>query len=186
MGEDVVKDAGLRDELLRRAEVDQEARRACTPLFAKARGGMVHPDDLTPEEQAIVDRLTEVDRDNTRWLGDLVEQRGWPTHSLVGERAAVSAWLLAQHADNDPGLQRRCLDLMRVAPAGEVTPMYIAYLTDRVLLAEGESQVYGTQMALIDGEYRPWDLCDPQTVDGRRAEAGLCTLAEYQQTKGRA
>ena len=29
---------------------------------------MVHPDDLTPDEQAIVDRRTEVDRDNTRWL----------------------------------------------------------------------------------------------------------------------
>jgi hypothetical protein len=62
MAEDVVEDAELRDELLRRAEVDQQARRACTRLFAKARDGMVHPNDLTPDEQAIVDRLTEVDR----------------------------------------------------------------------------------------------------------------------------
>ncbi|WP_311560131.1 DUF6624 domain-containing protein [Pseudonocardia charpentierae] len=177
-----MEDAELRDELLRRAEVDQQARRACTPLFAKARDGMVHPDDLAPDEQAIVDRLTEVDRDNTRWLGELVERRGWPTHSLVGEQAAVSAWLLAQHADQDPALQRRCLDLMCAAPTGDVTPMYTAYLTDRVLLAEGKSQVYGTQVTLVDGEYQPLDLRDPETVDERRAVAGLCTLAEYRRT----
>jgi hypothetical protein len=166
MAEDVVEDAELRDELLRRAEVDQQARRAC---------------DLTPDEQAIVDRLTEVDRDNTRWLGELAEQRRWPTHSLVGEEAGMSAWLLAQHADEHPALQRRCLDLMCAAPAGEVTPMYVAYLTDRVLLAEGESQVYGTQMTLVDGECQPRDLRDPETVDKRRAVAGLCTMAEYRQ-----
>lgn len=53
---------------------------------------------------------------------------------------AVAAWLLAQHADQDPPLQRRCLDLMRVAPETEVSPSHIAYLTDRVMLAEGESQ----------------------------------------------
>lgn len=177
-----MEDAELRNELLRRAEVDQQARRAVTPLFAKARDGTVHPDDLAPEERAIVDRLTEVDRDNTRWLAELVERRGWPTQSLVGEQAAVSAWLLAQHADEDTALQRRCLDLMHAAPAGEVTPMYAAYLTDRVLLAEGESQVYGTQMTWVDGEYRPRDLRDPETVDERRASAGLCPLAEYQST----
>jgi hypothetical protein len=182
MAEGVVEDAELRDELLRRAEVDQRARRACTPLFAKARDGMVHPDDLTPDERAIVDRLTEVDRDNTRWLGELVEHRGWPSHALVGEQAAVSAWLLAQHADEDPALQRRCLDLMQALPAGEVAPMHVAYLTDRVLLAEGASQVYATQMTVVDGEYQPRNLRDAETVDERRAAVGLCTLAEYQQS----
>jgi hypothetical protein len=55
MADGVVEDPELRDELLRRAEVDQRARRACTPLFAKARDGMVHPDDLTVDERAIVD-----------------------------------------------------------------------------------------------------------------------------------
>ena len=48
----------------------------------------------------------------------LVERQGWPTRSQVGEQAAVSAWLLAQHADQDPALQRRCLDLMRAFADG--------------------------------------------------------------------
>lgn len=110
---------------------------------------------------------------------ELVERQGWPTHSLVGEQAAVSAWLLAQHADQNPTLQRRCLDLMRAAPVGEVTPMYVAYLTDRVLLAEGQSQIYGTQMTMVDGEWQPRNLRDPERVDDRRVAAGLSTMAEY-------
>jgi hypothetical protein len=181
MVDDIVGDVALRDELLRRMEVDQRSRRACTPLFAKAVDGMVRPADLTADEQAIVDRLTEVDQDNTLWLGELVSRRGWPIHSMVGEQAAAAAWLLAQHADQNPALQRRFLDLMENAPAGEVKPMHVAYLTDRVLLAEGKSQVYGTQMSMIAGEYQPQNLRDPETVDERRAAVGLSTLAEYRQ-----
>ena len=71
---------------------------------------------------------------------------------------------------------------MRSVAAGEVSSIHVAYLTDRVLLAEGEGQVYGTQMMLVEGEYQPRGLRDPETVDERRAEAGLCTLAEYRRT----
>jgi DNA-binding IclR family transcriptional regulator len=55
----------------------------------------------------IVAALEDVDRDNTRWLGELVNRQGWPGRSLVGEDGAAAAWLLAQHADQDPTLQRR-------------------------------------------------------------------------------
>jgi hypothetical protein len=82
-------------------------------------------------------------------------------------------------ADQDPALQRRCLDLMRVAPETEVSPGHIAYLTDRVLLAEGESQVYGTQMTMVGGEYRPENLRDPDSVDQRRAAVGLDPMAKH-------
>jgi hypothetical protein len=163
-----VGDAALREELLRRLGLNQQARRAGRALFEKADGGILRLADLAPAEQQIVTRLEAVDRDNTRWLGELVNRRGWPGRSLVGEDGALAAWLLAQHADQDPTLQRRCLDLMRVAPGTEVSPGHIAYLTDRVLLAEGESQVYGTQMTMVDGEYRPENLRDPDSVDQRR------------------
>jgi hypothetical protein len=172
-------DKELRDELLRRAQLDQQARRALTPLFEKAESGMVRLSDLDVEGQAIVNRLTDVDQDNTSWLRNLVERRGWPSRSLVGDDGAAAAWLLAQHGDHDPKFQRRCLDLMCALPSIEVRPEDVALLTDRVLLAEGESQVYGTQMTLVDGEYEPRDLRDPDTVDERRAAVGLSTMAEY-------
>lgn len=179
MTEDVGGESELRDELLRRAQLDQQARRALTPLFEKAESGMVRLSDLDVEGQAVIDRLADVDQDNTSWLKNLVERRGWPSRSLVGDDGAAAAWLLAQHADHDPTWQRRCLDLMCALPPIEVRRQDVALLTDRVLLAEGESQVYGSQMTLVDGEYEPRDLRDPDTVDERRAAVGLSTMAEY-------
>jgi hypothetical protein len=49
-----------------------------------------------------------------------------------------AAWLLVQHADHDPAFQRVCLELLGGAVrAGEADVRHHAYLTDRVLLAEG-------------------------------------------------
>jgi hypothetical protein len=179
MADRPVGDAALREELLRRLDLDQQARRAGRALFEKAAGGILRLAELLPAEQEILARLEDVDRDNTRWLGELVNRQGWPGRSLVGEDGAVAAWLLAQHADQDPPLQRRCLELMRAVPGTEVSPGHIAYLTDRVLLAEGESQVYGTQMTMVDGEYRPESLRDPDSVDQRRAAVGLDPMAKH-------
>jgi hypothetical protein len=64
--------------------------------------------------------------------------------------------------------------------AGEATAAELAYLTDRVLLAEGQPQVYGTQMLRKEGHYVPKKLGDPEGVDQRRAAAGLEPVAEYQ------
>jgi hypothetical protein len=52
-------------------------------------------------------------------------------------------------------------------------------LTDRVLLAEGKKQVYGTQFTLVNGKCKPRPLEDEANVDQRRKEVGLRPLAEY-------
>jgi hypothetical protein len=148
-------------------------------LFADVPGGTLRLSELLAGEQEILIHLAAVDRDNTRWLGVMVALRGWPTRSLVGEEAASAAWLLVQHADENTALQRQCLELMLAAPETEVRPAHIAHLTDRVLLAEGKSQVYGTQMTMVDAKYRPINLQDPETVDERRAQVGLGTMAAY-------
>ena len=150
-------DDGLRAELLRRVEKDQVARRALD-----------------------ADGMREADGENLPWLKEVVAARGWPGASLVGADGAHAAWLLAQHADADPAFQRRCLDLMAVAvEAGEATMREFAYLTDRVLLAEGRPQVYGTQVARRGGAWQARNLRDPEGVDLRRETAGLGPLAEY-------
>ena len=108
-------DDGLRAELLRRVEKDQVARKALD-----------------------ADAMREADEENLPWLREVVAAHGWPAASLVGTDGAHAAWLLAQHADADPAFQRRCLGLLAAAvEAGEATLLEYAYLTDRVLLAEG-------------------------------------------------
>lgn len=148
----------LRAELLHRAERDQAAR------------GLPEPEWET---------VASVDADNLAWLKGVIAEVGWPGRSTVGEDGAHAAWLLAQHADHDPAFQRRCLDLVTQAAAcGEASPAELAYLTDRVLLAEGKSQEYGTQFAGREGRWVPRRLRDPERVDERRAAMGLGTLAD--------
>jgi hypothetical protein len=151
-------DEELRAELLRRIEPDQAAR--------KARD---------------VDAVRAVDGENLPWLKSVIAEHGWPGASLVGKDGAHAAWLLAQHMDADPAFQRQCLDLLTAAvEAGEATVIELAYLTDRVLLHEGQPQVYGTQVTrTADGEIVPCDLRDPDRLDERRAGVGLPPFAEY-------
>jgi hypothetical protein len=156
----VILRPGLREELLRRAEMDQAARRAA------AGGG----------EQAF-QKVMAVDDDNARWLEKVTDRMGWPNRSTVGEDGGHAAWLLAQHADRHPRLQLRCLILLRKAvAAGQASAPDLAHLTDRVCLANGKPQIYGTQLMARDGRFVPRRLRDPQTVDQRRAAVGLDSL----------
>jgi hypothetical protein len=173
------KEPELRSELLRRTKADQEARKAISQWLKD--NGLAAGSGK--EKKAGYEKLTAkakaVDEDNTRWLKGVVERRGWPGITLVGRDGATAAWLLVQHADADPKFQRRCLDLMAKLPKGEVAQAHLAYLTDRVLLAEGKKQRYGTQCLLVDGKWRPRPIEDEANVDKRRAAVGLPPLAEY-------
>jgi hypothetical protein len=53
----------------------------------------------------------------------------------------------------------------------------VAYLTDRVLLAEGQPQEFGTQAIGRHGQWVPRQLRDPGAVDQRRAAMSLGPLA---------
>jgi hypothetical protein len=88
-------------------------------------------------------------------------------------------WLLVQHADADPAFQRLCLNLLTAAvAAGEASRVDQAYLTDRVLLHEGEQQEYGTQLTRQGGKWVPRNLRDPDGVEERRAAVGMAPLAD--------
>ena len=121
-----------------------------------------------------------VDSKNTARIKEIVAEFGWPTKSLVGEDGATAAWLLVQHADRDTKFQRRCLDLMKAAPKGEVSSVEVAYLTDRVLVNEGKKQLYGTQFWFVDGEMAPRPIKDRANLEKRRKAAGMTSFAEYE------
>ncbi len=121
-----------------------------------------------------------IDDENAIWLRWAVTEFGWPGRSLVGDDGAHAAWLLAQHADRDPALQEQCLGLLEQAvAASEAEPRDLAFLADRVRLARGQNQIYGTQMTPRDGRFTVQRLADPETVDARRASVGLEPLDDY-------
>ena len=174
----------LRDELLARAAEDQAARKTAIAWVAvHGVDGIVDENALDEEEKAayasLWAKVATVDADNTAWLKGVVENHGWVTYSDVGRDGAGAAWLIVQHADADPSFQRLCLDLMKALPEDEVSQQDLALLTDRVLLAEGKPQIYGSQFVVRDGKWVPLNLEDEENVDARRAEVGLPPMHEY-------
>jgi hypothetical protein len=180
----LAKEPELRLELLRRVKDDQDARNAWIAWMKEhGENGTVKLDklsaELKKEHEKLGDAVKKADLENTDRLGQIVEKHGWPSNSLVGKDGSHAAWLLVQHADANTKFQRKCLDLMSKLPKDEVSQTDLAYLTDRVLLAEGKKQIYGTQFTFSDGKWQPRPLDEPDNVDKRRAEVGLKSLADY-------
>lgn len=160
----------LRAELEQRSARDQEARHAVEGWS----------DDPRTE---LWNAVNEVDADNTRWLVDLVSERGWPRQSKVGEEAATGAWLLAQHADRRPDDQRLFHQLMAAAvDAGEASPRLFGYLEDRVRVNSGRPQLYGTQFVDHGKGLQPQPIEDPEGLEARRAAVGMEPFEEYEAT----
>lgn len=180
----------LRDDLAELFRRDQRARkdmiRAINAAPPPPEGASYHPDAM-PAVRAVL----EIDGESAEYLASVLDEHGWPTFDMVGAQGANAAWLIAQHADRRPALQRRALELMGAAAAqGQAEPAKLAYLTDRVLVAEGRPQRYGTQFgADADGVQRPyaWEPLGPDegSIDIRRGRVGLPPLAHAAREWGR-
>ncbi len=165
--------------------IDEELRAELLAMMAEdqaVRTGVAPPgDDRTPEELAAA--WNSVDRANADRMEEILDEHGWPGWSLVGEDGALAAWVLIQHADLRLELQKRGLALMEAAvAANDADPGDLAYLIDRVRVAEDLPQVYGTQIGGADEDGNPTPrtpIEDPENVDARRAAVGLGTLEEY-------
>ncbi|MEJ1250654.1 DUF6624 domain-containing protein [Denitratimonas tolerans] len=158
----------LGTELSRRADLDQRVR---APLSVG---------QIPSQEQ--LQRLAEVDADNLRWLKHLVAHDGFPTVEQVGQKGVRNAWLLVQHADADPVFQQEVLDsLIARSSTSGLKKADLAMLSDRVLLALGQPQRYGTQF--VQNKEGDLVLQDPvedmADIDARRAQMDLMPLDLY-------
>lgn len=136
------------------------------------------------ELPAIIQQTMLVDRVNTKRLRKLMARCGWPKRGVHGSQALSDAWLLAQHADSDAGLQRIVLANIRQAvDAGEAPVDQLAYYSDRIATLAGKPQLYGTQLNFnksCELEFSPLD--DVSKVEERRRKIGWPTLAEYKKS----
>ena len=121
-----------------------------------------------------------MDEKNTARLKELIAEHGWLHQGRVGEKGAEAAFLIAQHADHDVDFQKNVLKYLQETYKNEnATGQQVALLTDRIRVAEGKSQLYGTQAQFRNGEVRFHQIEDSTNVDQRRANMGLPPLSEY-------
>src|SRR3989440_49082 len=113
-------------------------------------------------------------------LAALIAAHGWPGRWGGGGGGAGAAWLILQHAIGTPPLMRRGLTLLQGGVSeGEVSPLEVAMLEDRIRTFEGRPQRYGTQFDWDEhGRLSPLPLEDPAGVDARRRAIGLGPLAQ--------
>lgn len=163
----------IRLELEKRMETDQALRLELPKLAEK------HGHD-SEEVQSLWKKQAAIDKENMARLEEIVAAHGWPGKSKVGEKGALAAFLILQHAEHE--YQKKYLPMVREAVAqGELEASYVALLEDRVLMRDGKPQIYGSQLIQNreTGKLELYAIENEAEVDQRRAEVGLPPLAEY-------
>lgn len=115
------------------------------------------------------------------WLDDALQTIPWFTIDGYGKAVDEAALDIVLHADADPALQIKVLNrLGPLALAKRTDPKAFAALWDKVALANGRPQRYGTQMRCIGKVWTPrTPLEDPGQLDQRRSWVGLPSIKTY-------
>ena len=156
---------------------DQHARFLIIDVI---RSNSLSPDDMAWFQAAAGSEIDAIDRANTQRLKAILEQHSWADLAAMRGRTAANAWKIAQHATHDPSFQQSVLD--EIAPlvqAGELPGSAYAQLFDRLALADGAPQRFGTQLYCVANNWTPSNLDAEEEVDVRRAEYALPSMAEY-------
>jgi hypothetical protein len=160
-------------EVLAMEQSDQRVRETLASLLSAA-----DPDTAAYRRAAA--EQESVDRANTTRLKEIIREHGWPAKADVGSPAATAAFLVAQHAVHDIPFQKEYLAFVQEEfQKGQAPGDAVALLTDVTRVAEGQRQLYGTQINIEDGRLVVQPIEDEARVDERRAALGLGTLAEY-------
>lgn len=129
--------------------------------------------------------LEQIHRRKSEMLKAVLAERSWPNAARFGDKAEAAAFMIAQHADYDPELQKEChVLLLESAVAGTTRQLgFLAFMTDRILCNSGLLQRFATQLReVVNGCFVPRPMEDPDEIDVRRRRAGLGeSLTDYLQ-----
>jgi hypothetical protein len=110
----------------------------------------------------------------------IVSEYGWLGPDIIGYQGNTTIFLVIQHSDHSA--QVRYLPILRNAVSeGNASASDLAYLEDRVLVAQGKKQIYGTQVKrdTISGSYIVPPIENPEKINLRRKQVGLGSIENY-------
>ena len=147
---------------------------------------------MMDEDQAMIrsiDKDPEIfkkqNKKHIKTLQKILSEIKEPRISILGYNGALTAWLVVQHADYDPNLQKDHLIMMKKLYEKSPDDVYkegIAYLEDRILIKEKGKQLYGTQFRdskLLKNTLEPYPVLYSKSPSNRRKKMGLLPMEEY-------
>jgi hypothetical protein len=117
---------------------------------------------------------------NQQELEKLIDTKGWPKISNVGNKAAGAAFLIIQHSDYEK--QKKYLPTIeKLCTEKEASWQSYALMYDRIQTNENKPQKYGSQIKYNEAtkSYELFPLLDETKVDEWRKEIGMRPLSEY-------
>ncbi|WP_024593616.1 MULTISPECIES: DUF6624 domain-containing protein [unclassified Pseudoalteromonas] len=130
--------------------------------------------------KALLEQMMKIDESNTGKLKAIIKKHYWVTKDLVGVKGVEAAFLVIQHSP-DVAFKVKMLPYLKQSYLnGEgVSGQQVALLTDRVLIAQGKKQIYGTQADVSEGKVVFSPIEDETNVDIRREEMNMPSLDFY-------
>lgn len=123
------------------------------------------------------EELESIHLQNAKRLDEIIQSNGWPGKSLVGEKGADAAFLIAQHAISNPARQRSFLkSLSDAVDLGEAARIQLACLQDRILFNEGKPQRFGMLFDWNEDGQLYTEVDDIEKANERRKQLGLKTI----------
>ncbi|WP_165728598.1 DUF6624 domain-containing protein [Pseudoalteromonas sp. 31A1] len=130
--------------------------------------------------KALLEQMMKIDESNTGKLKAIIKKHHWVTKDLVGVKGVGAAFLVIQHSP-DVAFKVKMLPYLKQSYLnGEgVSGQQVALLTDRVLIAQGKKQIYGTQADVSEGKVVFSPIEDETNVDKLREEMKMPSLDFY-------
>lgn len=163
------------EKLLRMGAMDQVGRRVLTGIDLTS----LPAAERAAAKKAMWAPVEAADEENLKALLAMVPAEGWFLKSRYGDKPAAAAFHIVQHSD--PAQWKRFVPVLEpLVVTGEVDGQSFALMYDRLAIAEGRPQRYGSQMKCEAGKWVPDRLEDPARVEEWRKAMGFSwTFAEY-------
>lgn len=130
-----------------------------------------------PKIKELSSEVVYQDSLSKKFVKKVLDEYSWPTISMVGEQGSHNFWLLVQHMDKDSKLQKKAFKLLKKAVSNEeASSEDLAYLKDRILIADGKKQLYGTQFIIKNNTLEMSPTIDIEKLNERRKMMGLPSL----------
>lgn len=102
----------------------------------------------------------------------LLKQYGYPTKAMVHEATDIPLFILSLAPYK---IRERYVELLKgAATAGSIEWSSLAHYIDKIRVARGEEQLYGTQYFYTnDGKVVYYPILNPENLKARRASVGL-------------